>query len=254
MRWLGQIAAALACAAALSACGSSSSPTAPTPPGSTTPPPSGATVTSVAVTSPSTSGASFQLTATAHMSDGSSRDITGSATWQSSNTQLASVSPAGLVTVHGTGDVDLKATYQGVSGSLHVSVSLAKTFTVSGFVNEVAPNARVLSGVRVQILVGGFTFSDDKGAFAIAGLPAGRTLIEFTKDGYQPYETEFTFVDRDVQLSANLYPTPPKNADGATATARCTDGTWSWAQSRADACTANGGIAYAVCPGPLCTQ
>ena len=77
-------------------------------------------------------------------------------------------------------------------------------------------------------------------------------LIEFAKDGYQTYETEIVFVDGS-SLAVNLYPTPPKSADGASATARCNDGSWSWAQTRTAACSANGGLAYPVCPGPLCT-
>jgi Carboxypeptidase regulatory-like domain/Bacterial Ig-like domain (group 2) len=246
----GGLAAAMICAAALSACSSSSSsnPTAPT-----TPTPTPTTVSAVTVTSPSTSGASFQLTATARMSDGSTHDVTSTASWQSSNAQLASVSATGLVTVHATGEVDLKATYQSVTGSLHASVSMARTFTISGFVTEAAPNTRALSGVRVQIVVGGYAFSDERGAFAISGLPSGRTLIEFTKDGYQTIEKDTTLADQDMQLAVTLYPVPPKNADGATATARCNDGSWSWAQTLAGACTANGGIAYTVCPGTLCT-
>ena len=53
-------------------------------------------------------------------------------------------------------------------------------------------------------------------------------------------------LDRDRQVEIVLFPTPPKDANGMDATARCADGTWSWAQTRADACTANGGIAYAL--------
>ena len=133
------------------------------------------------------------------------------------------------------------------------SVALAKTYGVRGVVTEAAPNAKPVAGARVQILVGGFTFTDDKGAYSISGLPAGRALIEVTRDGYQTLETDMTIVDHDVQLALTMYPNPPKNADGATATARCNDGSWSWAQTRADACTANGGVAYGVRPGPLCT-
>ena len=59
-------------------------------------------------------------------------------------------------------------------------------------------------------------------------------------------------VDYDFTSDVFLYPTPPTNAAGASATARCRDGTWSWAQARADACKANGGVIYTVCPGVLC--
>ena len=59
-------------------------------------------------------------------------------------------------------------------------------------------------------------------------------------------------VDFDRQIDIVMYPTPPTDNTGATATARCNDGSWSWAQTRAAACTANGGVAYTVCPGPIC--
>jgi Carboxypeptidase regulatory-like domain/Bacterial Ig-like domain (group 2) len=211
-------------------------------------------VVAVTVTgAPSTSSSPFQLIATARGSDGSSQDVTRSATWESSNAQLASVSAGGYVTILGNGDVDLRAIYQGVMGAVQVHVSLPRTFTMGGTVAEAAPNVRQIAGARVQIIGGGHTFSDDRGAFAITGLPAGRTMVEFSKDGYQTFENEVVLGNSDTQLTVNLYPTPPKGADGTSATARCNDGSWSWAQTRTDACAANGGMAYAVCPGPLCT-
>jgi hypothetical protein len=136
---------------------------------------------------------------------------------------------------------------------MHASVSETQTFAITGFVMEAPPNPHPISGARVQILIGPHTFSDDHGAFAITGLPAGRTLIEFSMDGYQTFETSVTIVDRDLPLTIDLYPIPPKNADGVSATARCNDKSWTWAQTQADACATNGGIAYPVCPGPLCT-
>jgi len=210
-------------------------------------------VVAVTVTgAPSASSSPFQLTATARGSDGSSQDVTRSATWESSNAQLASVSASGYVTILGNGDVDLKAIYQGVMGAVHVHVSLPRTFTMSGTVAEAAPNVHPIAGARIQIVGGDHTFSDNRGVFAIPGLPAGRTLVEFSKDGYQTLETEVVLANDDAQLTIKLYPTPPKGADGMSATARCNDGSWSWAHTRTDACAANGGMAYAVCPGPLC--
>ena len=56
----------------------------------------------------------------------------------------------------------------------------------------------------------------------------------------------------DTKIAVELFPTPPTNSSGATATGRCNDGSWTWATSRADACVNSGGLAYGVCPGPLC--
>jgi len=53
-------------------------------------------------------------------------------------------------------------------------------------------------------------------------------------------------------VDISMFPNTPTNEAGALATARCNDATWSWAPTREDACTANGGIAYGVCPGVLC--
>ena len=56
----------------------------------------------------------------------------------------------------------------------------------------------------------------------------------------------------DERISVNLYQTPPTDASGASATARCNDGSWSQATTRQDARTADRGVASRVCPGPLC--
>lgn len=212
-------------------------------------------VSSVAVSGgPSLSSAFFQLTATARLSDGTSQDVTRSATWSSSNTSIATVSSIGAVTILANGDVDLTATYQGVSGSTHVTVSVPKRYAVTGVVGEPAPTSKPVAGARVQLVVGNYTMTDTNGVFSLAGLPVGRSIIEVSKDGYVTWSNEVNVIDKDIQVSVTLYPVPPKNGDGATATARCKDGSWSWAQTKADACTANGGVAYFVCPGPLCSS
>ena len=117
------------CAAALWGCGSSSStsstPTAPT-----------STVSSIAVsgTAPAI-GATAQFAATATMSGGTTQDVTSQSTWSSSNTAVATVSSSGVVTGVAVGETDVTATYQGVSGSTHISVaapaSSSCTFTLS---------------------------------------------------------------------------------------------------------------------------
>jgi hypothetical protein len=82
------------------------------------------TVISLAVT-PNTvsivSGSSQQLTATATLSNNGTQDVTGAATWSSSNTAVATVS-GGLVTGVSTGSAIVTATYGGQTGSASVSV------------------------------------------------------------------------------------------------------------------------------------
>jgi hypothetical protein len=198
---------------------------------------------------------SFQLTAIARLLDGSTQDVTRSASWASLNTLIATVSSTGYVTVVGNGEVDVQASYQGVTASQHLVVALPKTFALSGVVHEAPPNvARPVAGATVRILSGSIppAVTNEQGVFAFSELPAGRTLIEVAKDGYQVWESEIVIVDRGVQLMVSLFPTPPTDANGINATARCNDGSWSWAQTRDSACAVNGGVAYAVCPGPFC--
>ncbi|MQA29017.1 MAG: hypothetical protein GEU82_04145 [Luteitalea sp.] len=65
-----------------------------------------------------------QLTATATLSDNSTQNVTTTATWESSNTVVASVN-AGLVTARAPGVADISATFQGVRGTAPVSVGAA---------------------------------------------------------------------------------------------------------------------------------
>jgi hypothetical protein len=97
----------LAIASAL-AIGCGGGGTGPTPP----PPPK---LTSVSLTgNPSvTVGQTTTLTATANFSDTSTQNVTTSATWASSNANIASVS-VGVVTGQAAGSANITATFQGV--------------------------------------------------------------------------------------------------------------------------------------------
>jgi hypothetical protein len=93
-------------------CGSSSN--------SSTPAPSAATVSAVnvsGVASLSSIGQTIQLTATATLSDGTTQNVTAKATWQSSNSGVATVSSSGLMTGVASGTVTITATYQGKAGT-----------------------------------------------------------------------------------------------------------------------------------------
>ena len=117
---------------ALLAAGCNDSPTSPAAPGGggTT-----ATVTSVAVSGELavSEGSTSQLTATATLSDGSSQDVSSQATWQSSDTAVATVSATGLVSGLKTGTADISAAYRGRTGRSTVQVAAASyRLTVSG--------------------------------------------------------------------------------------------------------------------------
>ncbi|PYV78492.1 MAG: hypothetical protein DMG96_07700, partial [Acidobacteria bacterium] len=81
------------------------------------------TVASIQVAPPSMSigtGLGQQFTATAHMSDGTSKDVTNSVQWSSSDSNIASVNSAGMASGSAPGTVIITA----LSGSLKSTAAL----------------------------------------------------------------------------------------------------------------------------------
>jgi hypothetical protein len=76
-------------------------------------------------------GQTSQLDAKATLSNGTSQDVTATATWASSNTAIATVTTGGLLKVLALGTAQVTATYQGASGQFPVSLSVASV-TVTG--------------------------------------------------------------------------------------------------------------------------
>lgn len=183
---------------------STSTPPAPTAPGAPT-------VAAVSVTgAPATASASFQLTATARLSDSTTQDVTRTATWQSSDATIATVAN-GFVTTVANGQADIRATYQGVTGVTHVTVALPKQYTVSGVVTDASAPGQPIASARIQDVGGGFTLTDATGAFSLPGIPAGLLLIEFSKTGYQTVEQELA-ITGDTRLNVSLTPAASTSA------------------------------------------
>ena len=195
---------------------------------------------------------SIQLSAVAKRQNGLTEDVTSRATWQSSNPQIAKVTN-GLVQGVSSGTVTIRALFEGVQAETSITVSTSATITIRGVVKEAAPNPVPVAGARVSALVGQSTVTDSNGNYVLAGVPAGSYIYEVFKDGNELL-TGIGASDVDAQENFTLYPTPPKDGTDKTATARCNDKSWSWAQTEATACVSNGGVAYPVCPGPLCPK
>jgi hypothetical protein len=87
------------------------------------------TVTSVSVTCTSQFEA-HQCAAVANSSDGSNQTVTSQATWTSSNTTVATVDSNGLVRHRSSGQVEIRATYKGVSGSIGLDISVGSGASV----------------------------------------------------------------------------------------------------------------------------
>jgi hypothetical protein len=65
-------------------------------------------------------GQTSQLTATAMLTDGTSANVSARALWQSSSNAVATVTPAGVVTINGFGVADITSLYHGASGMTSV--------------------------------------------------------------------------------------------------------------------------------------
>jgi RHS repeat-associated protein len=81
---------------------------------------------SLAFTSSATAiqiGHQLQFSASATKFDNSSFDVTSSAVWTSSNSTVAAVSPAGLVTAGSAGATDITAAFSGLTATVHLSIT-----------------------------------------------------------------------------------------------------------------------------------
>jgi hypothetical protein len=165
-------------------------------------------ILSVNITGGPNASASFQLTATARLSDGSTEDVTNVATWESSNIAAAIVSSTGLVRILGGGEVDIRAAYLGVTNSSHLFVTPPKTYVLTGIVSAASPSGQPITGAQVRILEssvsGSPTLTDANGAFTFAALGSGRHLVEVSKAGYDVWEGEVEVLDRDLQIVVTL--------------------------------------------------
>jgi uncharacterized protein YjdB len=67
-------------------------------------------------------GASAQYAAVANLSNGTTENVTTTATWTSSNPDIATVSASGLVTAIAEGTVSINATFDNITGSAQAAV------------------------------------------------------------------------------------------------------------------------------------
>jgi len=232
-------------------------PVAPSPSLPATPGPS---VTALVITNQTVNDTTMQMIANARFADGTTRDVTTSSSWVSSNTSVATINSSGMLTIVSSGDLDVRADYQGTAASLHLVLTRPPDprthFALSGVAHEVTPGTQVLGNARITVTEGPDTgttvTSDASGQFRFASLAATRVSLEATRDGFQLWRMTNLMLDADRQIEVIMYPTPPTNANGETATGRCKDSTWTWSTSIPNACSDHGGLAYGVCPGPMC--
>ncbi len=117
------------------------------------------TVSSIQVAPPSMSigtGLGQQFTATAHMSDGTSKDVTSSVQWSSSDANIASVNSAGMASGSAPGTVTITA----LSGSLQSTAALtvsSAAVNLSSIVVSPAASALPVNTAQQFTAIGNYT-------------------------------------------------------------------------------------------------
>src|SRR5207249_3005205 len=117
---------------------------------------------SIAVTPATASvfaGKTQPFTATGTFSDGSTANLTGTATWQSSNTTVATVNGAGLAAGLAAGTVTITATQSGKSGTATLTVAALVLQSIT-----VTPATASISGGQSQQFIATGVFSDGSSA------------------------------------------------------------------------------------------
>ena len=180
-------------------CGGDKSTPTTTPTSPSTPSPS---VTGLSITGNVTLtavGQTSQLTATASLSDNTTKDLTTSGRWQWGDSRVITISSGGLVTVVGFGATWISFVYQTRGAAGNVTATLPGTFAIGGRVREPGvgnvPNVTV-----VDTISGRSATTGSDGEFSIAELPRLPAHIKAEKEGYEPAEVDATQASVDLPI------------------------------------------------------
>jgi hypothetical protein len=203
-------------------------------------------------------GQKVQLTATATLVDGTSQNVTGTATWRSSNASVATVSSVGLVTALASGVATITATYQNQTATSTVPTSIGPpagsimTATINGapfsaaFVsvtmsaNQGVPSGQLLSisgtsGFTVPFQILGITIPAALGTyeFGPGNIPTGSFILQPSSAGSMTWDSlqvsasgtvTTTLLTANAAAGTFTLTLGPLTATGAAGTKFVTDG------------------------------
>lgn len=123
------------------------------------------------------------------MLDRTPQDMTTQAAWSSSNAAVVTVDSGGVAVGVSAGDADITATYQNMSGRLHLTVTsgVVRTFAIAGTVTD-GTTGGGLPNVTVQAAHSHgeamSTRTSGSGSYAFGGLAPGSVLLTASSVSY----------------------------------------------------------------------
>jgi len=184
-------------------------------------------------------GQATQLTAMATLADGTTQDVTASATWGVQNSAFAVTAP-GQFRVVDFGATPFFAFYRGQSANGILTATPPGTFAVYGTVRE--PGSGPMSDVRVTEITSSISKltagGQSAGGFTFGALPSSQVRLVAEKDGYEssvvlatatarPTDYVDVAMQRYVRLTAGETVTPhvlaPHDLSYLVGTLRCDD-------------------------------
>ena len=164
----------------------------PTVPSNNPAPPPAPVLVSVALTGNvllSAIGETSQLTLTASLSDGTTKDVTRDGRWTLADSRVATVSADGLLTVVGLGRTFVSVSYANKNAGTSVTATPPGTFVVSGRVREPGQGG-VADAAVTDRATGRSASANQDGVFSLAALPVAQVRVSVARDGYEPRELD----------------------------------------------------------------
>ena len=169
-------------------------PTTPTPSGGRQPP---ETVIRVELIAPRSlaPGTAVQLRLIAHRLNGTTEDVTASATWFYGDSRaIVTVSNDGLVTAMRVGEATIFGNYGTYSNHREIVVVADGTFRLRGQIVEEDTPSLGVADAWIEADGFGALFSDSQGFYQMYGVPP-QTVIRVSKAGYVTREQSLTISD-----------------------------------------------------------
>jgi hypothetical protein len=172
-----------------------------TPSGGT---PGGPKVVGLRIGGPSTivPGSTAQLSASATYSDGSTKDVTTTVHWLSSDTSILTISASGLASAIQAGEVLISAGLGSVFANQLILIVPAGTFKLSGLLSS---DGAPINGALVQVTAGigaGLSSSTESGYYRLYGV-AGTIQLTFTHPLFETI-TQTVTVNSNTVLDLNM--------------------------------------------------